>query len=346
MSAEVPRQIDKCIRGALALLAAVCAIAWLHTAPAEAALADSKIFPPGMIAPDPARMTCKARQKALVGDTERHIVNFVVTRRGKAINFAAMSGAPEWVVALAECALKEAKFVPATQLGTAIDHGASVELTFGPAGAGRDSAIRVFEFGPLVTGPRYFRITNNSLNCFPVGAGIEGELARYIVTLTIDPDGIPIKVELPDNADRWAGAATDCIMRTLVFYPSTRGGEPEQAIVKMPIAFGGPGQPVPSFAKVTAPDLQSDATELDAARASCVTGDLAVSGVIHYAFTIAEDGTASAPMILKGSGDARLDAAGNCILKRLRFTPLRVGASRQDVVVTWALRLGPRAGPP
>jgi outer membrane biosynthesis protein TonB len=47
------------------------------------------------------------------------------------------------------------------------------------------------------------------------------------------------------------------------------------------------------------------------------------------------------PKLIKSSGDPRLDEAGLCIMKMLKFTPAMQGGRAVNSTVTWELPMRP-----
>jgi TonB family protein len=81
--------------------------------------------------------------------------------------------------------------------------------------------------------------------------------------------------------------------------------------------------------------------DLEAAYQACIPRDQSSMGSAFYRFRVSSRGRVSLPKLIKSSGDPRLDEAGLCIMKMLKFTPAMQGGRAVNSTVTWELPMRP-----
>jgi TonB family protein len=74
---------------------------------------------------------------------------------------------------------------------------------------------------------------------------------------------------------------------------------------------------------------------------ACIPRDQSSMGSAFYRFRVSSRGRVSLPKLIKSSGDPRLDEAGLCIMKMLKFTPAMQGGRAVNSTVTWELPMRP-----
>ena len=97
-----------------------------------------------------------------------------------------------------------------------------------------------------------------------------------------------------------------------------------------------------SSGDITEPKPPPDPEELEAAYRACYPHETHFeSASNYYSFDVDLDGSLNNVKLIRGSGDARLDQAGACILGNLRFSPLMHGNQAMKSNVTWELPIRP-----
>lgn len=278
---------------------------------------------------------CFAQPAPVSGHEEAIYAKLTIKADGMLKEFSLPDDSPRWMKGLADCALAKLQFSPGTWDGVAAESRASVMLKFRAHFAEDSFGIGIEQVGPLVTYPRLVRLPEGTADCFPASLARRGNVARFVVSLTILPDGRVTNVTLPVGSEAWHGETARCVLERIAFIPGTRDGFPVEAQASLPIVYeAGSGE-------VSTPELRSSNEELEAAYRACYPLDLASIASAFYRFDIATNGRVSNPKVVKGSGDPRLDAAGACILIMLEFKPLLQSGRGIRSSVTWELPIRP-----
>jgi TonB family protein len=198
------------------------------------------------------------------------------------------------------------------------------------------------EASPVITPPTAVGPEDGFPGCYPIGSVIRGREGRVEAQVTILPDGAVGKVELPAGTPAWMRSAALCMVERIRFTPGLLDGVPVEAEATLPITFGLKGADGQAPPDLAIPQLRTGPDEMEAAYGACYPAGLTDEVTVHYRFTIGIDGRVSGPRAIRGSGDRRLDKAGACILRKLRFTPLVRGS--QAVKATVAMDIFVRPG--
>lgn len=198
-------------------------------------------------------------------------------------------------------------------------------------------------------GPRQERL------CYPASEHYEGREGRVEVEVTIDADGKLLSHSVPEATESWLAAAGRCMVQHMEYEPGLDRGIPVRATGKVPVFFkiggdgallGGLGTPVHSFlddfvAPDTGPRIASTEEEILAAYRECYPQDHGGSAEVTYEIRVERAGTVSNIEVAKSSGDARLDEAGSCILRKLDFQAATVQGRAVRDTVHWPLLVRP-----
>lgn len=195
---------------------------------------------------------------------------------------------------------------------------------------------------PQVVAPRLLGTNGDTSDCYPESSVIAGREGRVVVTLTVQPDGRVTDVRFPVGTERWQEQTVRCMLPHLSIAPGTRDGVPVVAEAYLPfqLAIRGASGTVPEF---DSPAIRSDAATVEAARRDCYPAGATETQTPVYRFTVGVDGRARNVKLLKSGGDPRLDGAGACIVKKLRFRPLLRGSQAVKSTVSYPLEVRPPA---
>jgi hypothetical protein len=157
-------------------------------------------------------------------------------------------------------------------------------------------------------------------DCYAISArraGAEGEIR---IMLTVGTDGYVSEYELPAGIERWQEVTADCVVPRLRYVPATRDGVPFAATISFSLAFALEGSDPLTLAKLTASE-----GEIEEALRSCYPPDRKETATSEYRVTVNVRGWPSQVMLVKSSGDKKLDKAGACVLKKVRYEPAKRG---------------------
>lgn len=243
-----------------------------------------------------------ARQETL-------LVAVTVSPDGKADNLRFPANVEPWQEASARCIMGLLEFSPAMHDGVPVAADVSVPIDFRLPSAPRIVPPRMHHEKPEVFTDCYARSARR--------AGAEG---RVEVELTVGPDGRVRDYQLPAGIERWQEVTARCVIERLSFEPATRDGVPFAAKLRFPLNFS-----IEGFDPLTLARLAASDDELDAAVRSCYPGDRQEIASPKYRVTVNVRGWPSQVMLVESSGDKKLDAAGACVLKKVRYEPARRG---------------------
>jgi TonB family protein len=95
--------------------------------------------------------------------------------------------------------------------------------------------------------------------------------------------------------------------------------------------------------RLEAPTLRSSEEQILAAYRDCYPAGRSDEMKINYRITVTDGGRVRKAEIVTSSGDAELDAAGICILRRLLFVPARRNGVNVESTVGWPILVRPPA---
>lgn len=201
------------------------------------------------------------------------------------------------------------------------------------------------EASPVITPPTAIGPEDGYPGCYPIGSVIRGREGRVEAQLTIRPDGRVGNVELPAGTPPWMRTAALCMIERIRFTPGLRDGVPVEAETSLPLTLGLKGADGQAPPDLAIPQLLTGPDEIEAAYEACYPAGLTDEVTVHYRFVIGIDGRVSGPRAIRGSSDPRLDKAGACVLRKLRFTlPVR-GSQAVKATVAMDVFVRPRRAP-
>lgn len=193
---------------------------------------------------------------------------------------------------------------------------------------------------PVITPPRMKPSEKEYGSCYPSSARMRDLEGRAIIIVTIEPDGSVSEVDFPAGIEPWQQKAAECVLRMTEFNPGTLNGKPVAAQAMLPLNFFltyAPGE----HADISWPKLRSDPRAVEEAYRSCYPADTLAMQVANYRVMIGADGRARRIKLLESGGDARLDQAGICVIRKLRFVPARRGSEDIQSTITLPLPVRP-----
>jgi TonB family protein len=91
------------------------------------------------------------------------------------------------------------------------------------------------------------------------------------------------------------------------------------------------------------PTLRSDDEQILGAYRDCYPAGRSDQARVNYRITVTDGGRVRRAEVATSSGDATLDAAGDCILRRLHFVPARRNGVNVEATVSWPILVRPPA---
>lgn len=192
--------------------------------------------------------------------------------------------------------------------------------------------------------------------CYPKSARHEGLEGRIVVKVTVGADGKLVDHSLPIDAQSWLVDAANCMVRRLEFKPGSNKGEPIEATANIPLYFKIKDTNLEIIAETVAPTVtglkrrmpgEDDPTpvsteeEILAAYRDCYPPDHGGSAKVMYQIRVEVSGVVRKTEVVQSSGDIRLDEAGACILRKLKFKPATVNGHAVSETLHWPLLVRP-----
>jgi outer membrane biosynthesis protein TonB len=257
---------------------------------------------------------CLPKERPASAGAEKVVVVATVSPEGKAGNLRFPADIEPWQKAVAECVMGMADFEPATRDGLPVAAEVSLPINFSySAGSSANKSN--------VVPPRLKPGDSERLSsCYARSARLAGAEGQVEVLLTVGTDGRVSDYQLPAGIERWQEVTSRCVVEQLTFEPATRDGVPFAAKTKFPINFSLEGNDPLTLAKLVASE-----GELAKVTQVCYPAGKQETANPEYRVTVNVRGWPSQVMLVKSSGDRELDAAGACVLKRLRYEPAKRG---------------------
>lgn len=235
------------------------------------------------------------------------------------------SGIEPWQEEAAQCVMKLLRFDAAVKDGVATRSQVVIPLSFD------------LQDEPVLEPPRIQATSSEQIGkCYARSARRSGQEGRVFVTVTIEPDGSLGHFDLPTGIEAWQDETARCVLGVLKFLPGTRDGIPVAAQATLPISFSLIGSPPIQY-----PKLVSTASEIEVANRICYPPDLSAQAVPQYRVTISRAGKATKIKVVESTGDERLDEAGICLLKLLKFQPAMRGEEKDESTSVFPVPLNP-----
>lgn len=228
----------------------------------------------------------------------------------------------EALAQLARCTALKLRFKPAVRDGKDISGSIRMQL--------------IFPIPPRIKTPDRRQVAK----CFYRSVPDLRAATRFLVSLNIAADGSLASHSVSADAEPWMADVAECVLSRTTFLPARLEGKPTEAQAYLPIAFRPSG--FEGDLKEMVPP-QSIATELEIIEAyrACYPAGLVAEIRIDYRITVSTLGRVLETVLVKSSGDARLDEAGSCILRKLRFEPASLQGELVQATINWPIPVRP-----
>lgn len=262
-------------------------------------------------------------------------VTLFLDARGRVTGMTTPANSDPQAAQAAQCAVLGLRYEPAVRDGQPVPGSLVVPIGFITP--------------PAVTrNPEYFEWRR----CYKDSWRNEGLEGRVDVQFTLDASGKLLSHEIPPDTEPWLAEAADCLIRRYRFKAGLNRGVPVQTSGTLPMTFHVTRVRTEVFAETWAPTISGlkrrmpDRTqpspaatdeEIVAAYRACYPVDHGGSAEVTYEITVGVKGDVQEVELVRGSGDERLDAAGACILRRLRFHPAMINRHAVESIVNWPI---------
>ncbi|HET8691234.1 MAG TPA: TonB family protein [Steroidobacteraceae bacterium] len=294
-----------------------------------AASAADRTAPRALGAPPESTDNCyriHGRSGEVAGEAK---VSVSVAADGRVTGATSAPGTPPSLAAAAQCVAVAMKFEPALEGGTPVAGQAVVDVAFPTLPRLRQDLERAVEYCQPAIQP-LVKLNN---------ASFEGALDLLV---KVGTDGKVSEVVLPEGTLPWMDAAAECLRQRLDFFPARLGTRAVESWTIVPARFhlardGG------EHVRLDPPALRSGEEAILEAYRACYPAGRTDEARIGYRITVNAGGRVKKAELVAPSGDAALDAAGICILKRLSFTPARRNGVNVEATVGWPILVRPPA---
>jgi TonB family protein len=270
-----------------------------------------------------------SRDGEVTGEAE---VAVSVDASGRVTGAASAPGTPEPLAAAAQCVAVTMKFEPALESGLPVPGKANVAVGFPTPPQLRQDLNRAITYCQPAIQPAFAlgRTPNNAY---------EGTLDLLV---KVGKDGQVLQTVLPDGVLPWMEEAAECLKERLDFYPARLRLEAVESWTMVPIDFNLTSNPHEQV-RLDPPTLRSDDAQILAAYRDCYPAGRSDQARINYRVTVTDGGRVRKAELVASSGDAGLDEAGVCILRRLLFVPARRNGVNVEATVGWPILVRPPA---
>ncbi len=256
-------------------------------------------------------------------------VTVSVAADGRITGAASAPGTPGPLAAAAQCVAVTMAFDPALEDGEPVAGKVAVAIGFPTPPQLRQDLERAIEYCQPAIQP-LVKINN---------ASYEGTLDLLV---KVGTDGKVKETVLPEGTLPWMQAASDCLEDRLDFYPARLHMKPVESWALVPVRFNLTRN-AHEHVRLDAPTLRSSDDQILEAYRDCYPAGRADETRIGYRITVDSGGRVKKAELVATSGDAALDQAGLCILRRLHFTPARRNGVNVESTVGWPILVRPPA---
>jgi len=257
-------------------------------------------------------------------------VTVSVSAQGRVTGATSAPGTPEPLASAAQCVAVMMKFEPALANRTPVAGKATVAIGFPTPPQLRQGLTRAIQYCQPAIQPS-FALGRTQGNAF------EGKLDLLV---KVGKDGKVQETVLPPGVLPWMEEAAACLKERLDFFPARLRLEAVESWSMLPIDFNLTRDRHEDV-RLEAPALRSEAEQILEAFSDCYPSDRRDQVRIQYRITVDEGGRVRKAEVATSSGDAALDAAGACILRRLLFVPARRNGVNVEATVGWPILVRP-----
>lgn len=259
----------------------------------------------------------------LSGEAE---VTVSVDPQGRVVGASSAPGTPEPLAAAAQCAAAMMHFEPALENGIAAARKTTVKIGFPTPPRLRHDLRRAIEYCQPAIDP-----------FVSLSSAYEGELDLRV---RVGTDGRVAETVLPDGVLPWMQEAARCLAGRLEFFPARLHLKPVDAWTTVPVDFNLTRNPHERV-RLDPPTVRSESGEILQAFRDCYPAGRADEARINYRITVTDGGRVRKAEVVRSSGDAALDEAGVCVLRRLVFVPARRNGVNVESTLPWPILVRP-----
>ena len=253
-------------------------------------------------------------------------VTVSVDAEGNVVGASSAPGTPEQLAAAAQCVAVTMRFEPAIQDGQHVAGKVTLEIGFPTPPQLRHDLHRAIEYCQPAIQP-----------LFTLNAAYEGELDLLV---KVGKDGRVVETVLPDGLLPWMEEASRCLSGRLEFFPARLGLEAVESWTTVPVDFNLSRNPHERV-RLDPPAVRSADEEILEAYRGCYPAGREDQAKVNYRITVTEGGRVRKAEVVRSSGDAALDEAGVCILRRLVFVPARRNGVNVESTLPWPILVRP-----
>jgi TonB family protein len=267
-----------------------------------------------------------SRDGKVSGET---MVTVSVSAEGRVTGATSAPGTPEPLASAAQCVAVTMKFEPALDAsGQPVAGKAAVEVGFPTPPQLRQDLERAIQYCQPALQP-LVKLNN----------AYEGTLDLLV---KVGKDGRVLEAVLPEGLLPWMEQAAACLKDRLDFYPARLGLEAVESWIMVPVDFNltrGQHERV----RLDPPTLRSGDEKILQTYRECYPAGRSDEARVGYRITVTDGGRVRKAEVVTSSGDAALDEAGACILRRLIFVPARRNGVNVESTVAWPILVRPPA---
>ncbi len=264
-----------------------------------------------------------SRGGVVTGEVE---VTIMVDAQGRVTGASSPPGTEERLAAAAQCVAVTMRYEPATLDGEPVAGKVSLDIGFPTPPSLREPARKTIEYCQPAIDP--LATLNNAY---------EGGLDLLV---RVGKDGRVAETVLPEGLLPWMDEAARCVAGRLAFFPARLRLVAVESWATIPVDFNLTRNPHERV-RLDAPTVRSGEAEIIDAYRNCFPSGRNVETLINYRITINDGGRVRKAEVIRSSGDAILDQAGVCILRRLVFVPARRNGRNVEATVNWPILVRP-----
>lgn len=253
-------------------------------------------------------------------------VTVSVDEQGRVTGAMSPPGTDRVQAAAAQCVAVLMKFEPATRDGEPVPGKVEVSIGFPSPPSLRQDPRRAIEYCQPAIDPEH-----------TLHGAFEGELDLLV---RIGRDGKVVETVLPEGVLPWMEQAGKCVAERLAFFPARLKLVAVESWAMIPVNFNLSRDPHERV-RIESPTVRSNDEEILDAYRKCYPPDQTAEAQVNYRITITEGGRVRKAEVVRSSGDAALDEAGICILRRLVFVPTRRNGVNVDSTINWPILVRP-----
>lgn len=293
-----------------------------------------------------------ARHGPLTGAVD---ISVTVGTDGRATSVITPPGTGDRMAAAAQCVGLRLAYQPALRDGEAVTERVMLTVQFPTLPEVRGELQRMVDYchAPWTEAEVRLGTTVRNAAGFPIRNRQSEEMDARValarsnalegsvnLVARVGKDGRIKDYQLPGGTLEWMQDAVKCVVERLEFYPARLRTVLVESWTLLPLSFGL-SEVQHLEAEIEPPRPRSDEASILAAYRKCYPAGQTAMVTIHYRITVAKTGRVRKAELLEPSGNASLDEAGACILRRLVFFPARRGVRDVESTLNWPILVRP-----